>query len=314
MLHDGSAPDPVIDAALQSLDVQVDRQPLNEQAPAVCLQPGLGLVLLDRSQGASQSAELLEAVVDVLAGTSAPLLALARDPEHLLETGPALLDAVLLPMPEALLRQRLSLLLRLYRQHRQIISLGQALATRDEQLEVALATRVQAEARSGEAARQDPLTGLPNRALFRDRLDQAVQRADRHGSLMALVVLDVVRFDAVNAAFGLPVADALLQALAGRLRGAVRRSDTVARIGNDAFALIAEDLPDSTAADSTVEKLLEVLELPYPLASDGEEPLLVQARMRSGLALYPFHADNADALLARVSDAIERNKVSAPSG
>ena len=91
-------------------------------------------------------------------------------------------------------------------------------------------------------AHHDPLTGLPNRRLFKDRLEQALALARREPRLLSVMVVDLVGFKEVNDTFGHSLGDALLCAVAARLRGMVRASDTLARIGGDEFAVIQSGL------------------------------------------------------------------------
>ena len=105
--------------------------------------------------------------------------------------------------------------------------------------------RKKAEERLAYLAQYDSLTGLANRALFQDRLQQSVARAERSGGLLALVFIDLDRFKAVNDTFGHDCGDALLREVAARIKGRVRESDTVARLGGDEFAIILEGLSEA---------------------------------------------------------------------
>jgi PleD family two-component response regulator len=100
--------------------------------------------------------------------------------------------------------------------------------------------RKKAEEKLAYLAQYDPLTGLANRALYHDRLEQALARAARSGDMIALMFVDLDRFKAVNDTLGHSGGDALLQEVARRIEGRVRDSDTVARLGGDEFAIILE--------------------------------------------------------------------------
>jgi len=114
-------------------------------------------------------------------------------------------------------------------------------------------------------ALHDALTGLPNRALFLDRLELSLRRARRHGGEFCCAVLfcDLDRFKLVNDSLGHLVGDRLLMAIAKRIEGALRPGDTVARIGGDEFTLLLEDIGDVRGASIVAERLQETLAAPF---------------------------------------------------
>lgn len=109
----------------------------------------------------------------------------------------------------------------------------------------------------------DPLTGLPNRRLFEDRLEQAVKLARRRQNLVAVLFLDLDHFKQVNDTQGHPVGDQLLCAVAQRLQGCVREADTVARRGGDEFIVLLTDVADAHAAAQVAQKILTALQAPF---------------------------------------------------
>lgn len=115
-------------------------------------------------------------------------------------------------------------------------------------------------------AEKDPLTGLSNRACFFDRLDHALERVERHGSL-ALLALDLDGFKHVNDTLGHDVGDFILIEVAKRLRNCLRSEDTICRVGGDEFLIIIEGLEDSGIVSILADKILQVLEAPYQLGS-----------------------------------------------
>ena len=149
-------------------------------------------------------------------------------------------------------------------------------------------------------ALRDPLTGLPNRAVFLDRLDLALARAGRVGLSVAVLACDLDRFRAVNETFGHVRGDRLLAAVAARLESSVRPGDTVARMGGDEFAVLGEDLDGPGEAAEIARRVQEVFSSPFPL--DGGE---VWVTASTGVALAVAGGDG-DLLLREASAARER--------
>jgi len=154
-----------------------------------------------------------------------------------------------------------------------------------------------AEARLARHNFYDALTGLPNRTLFFDRLHQAIAVAQREDNLLALLYLDLDDFRQINEQCGQSVGDQVLVAVAGRFVGALRATDTLARLGGDAFAVIATGLIFGDDVVPVVTKLLSALEAPVVVTGRRFE-----MSVSIGVALYPHHAGDAEALY-RAADA-----------
>ena len=152
-------------------------------------------------------------------------------------------------------------------------------------------------------AQHDVLTGLPNRALFMSRLEQAVAQAERDGNLVAVCFVDLNGFKQINDTLGHAAGDDLLRQVAARLKHRCRSSDTLARMGGDEFTLIATGLQDAQGARHIAGSLLDTLNFPFLL--DGQE-VSVSASM--GLSLYPRDAQGADGLLCVADTAMYRVK------
>jgi diguanylate cyclase (GGDEF)-like protein/PAS domain S-box-containing protein len=151
-----------------------------------------------------------------------------------------------------------------------------------------------AEERIQRVAHHDDLTGLPNRLLFNDRLDQAISRAKRQSSRFALLYLDLDRFKPVNDSLGHTAGDELLQAVAARIRGQVRDSDTVARIGGDEFTVILPGTDKREEAETVRAKIIAAFATPFYL---GEDQHGVTIGASVGIAVYPEDAADADGLV-----------------
>jgi diguanylate cyclase (GGDEF)-like protein/PAS domain S-box-containing protein len=121
---------------------------------------------------------------------------------------------------------------------------------------------------------KDPLTGLASRPLFLDRLNHALDLAKRRGSTLTVLSIDIDGFKALNAQFGNLVGDAVLVDVGSRLRGAVRTSDSVARIGGDRFVVVCEDAGTHSEAPPMVTRLLATFAMPFE-AEGTDEPLPV---------------------------------------
>ncbi len=149
-----------------------------------------------------------------------------------------------------------------------------------------------AEARIYHLAHHDTLTGLPNRHLFGDRLDEAIKRAHRHDTLVGLMFIDLNKFKPINDTLGHDAGDEALKEVAKRLQFCLRGTDTVARIGGDEFVAILEDLDSPLKAGMVAEKILKSLETPMTLA---KQKCILGASI--GISLFPNDAKDVAELL-----------------
>ncbi len=157
-------------------------------------------------------------------------------------------------------------------------------------------------------ADHDPLTGLANRALFYDRFSQAVHRADRSGEMVGLIYADLDGFKSVNDRLGHAAGDELLRVVAKRFTDSVRSSDTVARMGGDEFAVIAEGVRDRFEISKLIEKLDAVLLEPIALDKGT-----VHVDVSIGHSLYPVDALELSHLLERADSAMYAEKARHPN-
>ena len=169
--------------------------------------------------------------------------------------------------------------------------------------------RVESEERLAFLAQFDGLTGLPNRALLRDRFAQLIVRARLHGNSLGLLFIDLDDFKLVNDTMGHAAGDELLQEVARRLHAAVRPGDTVARISGDEFAVLLGDLARAEDAALVAQKVID--RLSPPLSITGQE-VFVTASI--GIAAFPGDGDDAEALLAAADAAMYRAKQAGRNG
>lgn len=174
---------------------------------------------------------------------------------------------------------------------------GYALTVRD------ITVRRQTEEAVRALAYYDPLTGLPNRLLFHDRLGQAIERARRNRQLLAVMLVDLDRFKLINDSLGLQAGDAMLKAVGERLRSTLRKSDTVARLGGDEFMVLLHGIAGAEAAAKVAQKLLDCLRPPFRIHGDE-----LDTSACIGIALYPHDGTDPDVLIKNADAALGRAK------
>ncbi len=158
------------------------------------------------------------------------------------------------------------------------------------------------EARIAHMAHHDALTDLANRVLLRERLEETLERRSRDDQV-AVLCMDLDRFKEVNDTLGHPMGDALLQAVARRLRGCIRESDIVARLGGDEFAILQPGVPQPAGADALARRIIEAISMPYDL--DGHQVVLGTS---VGIAVAPEDGTEPDHLLSHADLALYRAK------
>src|SRR5437762_8600158 len=152
-------------------------------------------------------------------------------------------------------------------------------------------------------AYHDALTGLPNRPLFVDRLIVALAQASRGSQKLAVFFLDLDRFKDINDSLGHSVGDALLKAVAERIRRCVREGDTVARFGGDEFTLLIPRIDQVEDAAKIAQKILETLKIPFII---GERELFVTTSI--GITVYPNDGADPETLVRNADSAMYRAK------
>lgn len=159
--------------------------------------------------------------------------------------------------------------------------------------------RKDSEARIAHMARHDELTGLANRVLFRERIEQALARAKRTEERFAVLLLDLDRFKGVNDTMGHPAGDALLKVTAQRLCRMVRQIDTVARLGGDEFAIVQTSVETRADVERLCRRIFEAIEQPFDIEGHG-----VDMSTSIGIAVAPDDGLEAEGLLKNADIAL----------
>jgi diguanylate cyclase (GGDEF)-like protein/PAS domain S-box-containing protein len=152
-------------------------------------------------------------------------------------------------------------------------------------------------------ALHDSLTDLPNRALFKDRLEHGIKSAERHASGLAIFFIDLDKFKQINDSLGHDVGDSVLKAVSTRLKRVIRKEDTLARLGGDEFTVIMDDLVYPENAELLAKKILKTLSEPLYI---DEHILYVTGSI--GISLYPQDSNDAKSLLKYADTAMYKSK------
>jgi diguanylate cyclase (GGDEF)-like protein len=178
-------------------------------------------------------------------------------------------------------------------------------------LEVALAAVTQQSETDRHASLHDALTGLPNRALFHDRLEHGIAQARRHGWKLAVMFVDLDAFKRINDDFGHEAGDAVLRTIATRLTTCTRSDDTVSRHGGDEFLYLLLEVKRDEDVDAIARSLSDVIAVPCEIDVNGVvTPLVVRASI--GHAIFPRDGVSAEALIAAADKAMYVVKRSGP--
>ena len=143
-----------------------------------------------------------------------------------------------------------------------------------------------------QASLHDALTGLPNRALFYDRLEHGLEQAKRHGWNLAVMFIDLDKFKQINDEYGHDIGDKVLLTIAERLKQNTRSDDTICRLGGDEFLYLLMEAKNEREITQIIKKLIKVLELP---CNDIGQNLVV--KLSIGISMFPKNADNSEDLI-----------------
>ena len=152
-------------------------------------------------------------------------------------------------------------------------------------------------------AYHDSLTNLPNRMLFKDRLEQALMHAKRNNNMLAVLFLDLDNFKSINDSLGHSVGDQILIGLAERLRMDLRETDTIARLGGDEFTLIVSDVKEVKHVHDIVLKLFNILQQPFNINDQA-----LYATSSIGISIFPNDGDSPDTLISNADAAMYKAK------
>ena len=173
----------------------------------------------------------------------------------------------------------------------------------NRQLEKANEQLEEVNAQLQHVATHDSLTGLPNRLLLADRLNQAIAQAQRHQHLFAVFIVDLDRFKAINDSLGHLAGDAMLKEVARRLAAALRQADTLARMGGDEFVLILNEITRPEDIETIAAKVLAHIAQPMKLSD-----LELHASASIGISIYPSDGGNPETLLQHADAAMYQAK------
>ena len=170
-------------------------------------------------------------------------------------------------------------------------------------LEVKLAEVTEQEATARHIALHDPLTGLPNRTLFKDRLELGLAQAKRHDWSLAVMFMDLDGFKNINDTFGHDVGDYVLQTIANRLRENTRVDDTVSRLGGDEFTYLLMEAGTPQEVALIAQKMIKAIQVPFEVRANG---VLISLSINPsiGISLFPMGGTTADSLVKTADEAM----------
>jgi diguanylate cyclase (GGDEF)-like protein len=278
---------------LRAVEADLVEAENGEAALGACLNDEFALVLLDINMPGMDGFEVATLLQDEVSTRDMPIIFLTAaygdDLSRLKGYHAGAVDFITKPVEPAILLSKVRVFLELHQRRLELQQALDSLAERNAELQAA-------QSALQHQAHHDSLTGLPNRALFRDRLDQALSLSARHQSSFAVLYIDIDGFKPVNDRLGHDAGDRVLKEIAERLRQIVRDSDTVARLGGDEFAVIANDVGHQQELLALGEKLCTRLSETYALdVPQSEAPLSLGASI--GIAVYPAHGQHAEGLL-----------------
>ncbi len=185
-------------------------------------------------------------------------------------------------------------------------ALGSEVRERD-MLDLRFAATLEQEEGARHASLHDPLTGIPNRALFHDRLEHGLAQAKRHGWTVALMFVDLDDFKKINDRYGHDLGDRVLKTVARRLQDNRRGGDSVSRYGGDEFLYLALDIKNEANISLLAEKIIKEIQAPFSISVDDVATSL-SIKASIGISLFPQHATDAATLVTSADRAMYQAK------
>ena len=292
---------------LSNVDAEVLEANSGNEALALCLDHSFALILLDVNMPDMDGYEVAAILSEEEQTRETPIIfvtaAYADDLNRLKGYRSGAVDYIAKPVNDAILLSKVQIFLELYVSRAKLTDALASLEQRNDQLKTEIAERRRIEAQMRHQATHDILTGLPNRALFIETLDQALSSAIRHDENFTLLYIDIDGFKAVNDSHGHLTGDLLLQSIGQRLRSVLRTEDTVARLGGDEFAVILDRIGDPQAVTAKCHQICASVGALYQLSNNGAS---IEAHIGAsiGAAIYPLHATTGDGLIQAADDAM----------
>jgi diguanylate cyclase (GGDEF)-like protein len=281
------------------------------EALALCLDHEFALILLDVNMPDMDGFEVASLLTEADHLHETPIIfvtaAYADDLTRLKGYRSGAVDYIAKPINDVILQSKVRVFLELYAARVKLEQTLAELSERNAQLQREIGERERVEAQVRHQATHDMLTGLPNRVLFHDRLEAALRHATEGGPGFALVLLDIDGFKGINDRHGHPAGDALLLAIAARLKLNLRTGDTVARLGGDEFALIVGEVDELPVLLRRCHELRASLAEPYPLVSP-QGSFVANVSASIGIAPWTAQVTSDEALIQAADRALYQAK------
>jgi diguanylate cyclase (GGDEF)-like protein len=289
----------VLRRLLEAQDADLQEAASGAEAISACLDQEFALILLDVVMEGMDGFEVARHLSEIPRARDTPIIfitaAKVDELSRIRGYGSGAVDYIVKPINDVILQSKVRVFLELYR--------GKQALTR------ALDEQKRLEELARERATHDPLTGLPNRQLFMDRLENLVERARRRPTRGALLYIDIDGFKPVNDRYGHHTGDELLKAIARRMAEVTRKVDTVARLGGDEFAVLLDEPITPAAALAKARSLIRGLKKPFRLSGTGKDTFhKVTIGASIGLAYYPDDCAEPDALIQAADAAMYQAK------